>query len=98
MVVLTFCYFPTKHQKNKNSYLYKKGAVQNTYHIVVKKEYASAIIEDLQKLDAVELIPESSFEIPHWQIEEVLKRKEYYKLHPEELVSWEDAQKMIKVD
>ena len=29
-----------------------------TYHIRIKKEYAAAIIEDLQKKDAVELVPE----------------------------------------
>ncbi len=72
--------------------------MQTTYHIIVKKEYASAIIEDLQKLDAVEIVPEAAIEIPHWQMEEVRKRKEYYQLHPEELVSWEDAQKQIIAD
>ncbi len=72
--------------------------MQTSYHIIIKKEYASAIIEDLQKLDAVEVLPESAYEIPQWQIDEILKRKNYYQQHPEELISWENAQKMIKTD
>ncbi len=72
--------------------------MQPSYRIIIKKDYASAIIEDLQKLDAVEVLPESAYEVPHWQIEEIRKRKKYYKQHPEELISWEDAQKMIKTD
>ena len=72
--------------------------VPNTYHIVVKKKYATAIIEDLQKLDAVELLPDTAFQIPQWQIDEIRKRKAYYKQHPEELIDWDDAQKMIKTD
>jgi hypothetical protein len=44
---------------------------------------------DLQKMHAIE--------VPQWQIDEVLKRKKYYQQHPEELMSWEDAQKMIKL-
>lgn len=69
-----------------------------TYHLLIKKEYATAIIEDLQKLDAVEIIPDNVHDIPQWQIDEIRSRKKYYKEHPEELVSWEDAQKLIKTE
>ena len=72
--------------------------MHNTYHIVVKKKYASAIIADLQKLDAVELLPDTAFQVPQWQIDEIRSRKAYYKQHPEELIDWDDAQKMIKTD
>ena len=72
--------------------------MQTTYHILVKKEYASAIIEDLQKLDAVELLPDTAFQVPQWQIDEIRSRKENYKLHPEELIDWDEAQKIIKTD
>lgn len=34
------------------------------YHIKIKKEYASAIIEDLKQVDAIEIIEEP---IPEWQ-------------------------------
>ena len=37
-----------------------------TYHIRIKKEYATAIIEDLQKKDAVEFVPEEeAFDVPN---------------------------------
>lgn len=69
------------------------------YHIRIKKEYAAAIIEDLQRNDAVELLPEETQStVPQWQIEEVRTSKKYYKEHPEELISWEDAWKTIKAD
>ncbi len=72
--------------------------MQTTYHNVVKKEYASAVIEDLQKMDAVELLPDTAFQVPQWQIDEIRNRKEYYKQHPDELIDWDEAQKMIKTD
>jgi predicted transcriptional regulator len=41
------------------------------YHIKIKKEYASSIIEDLQQVDAIEIMEEI---IPEWQKQESLKR------------------------
>lgn len=41
------------------------------YTIKIKKEYASAIIEDLKQVDAIEILEESVLE---WQKEESLKR------------------------
>jgi Mg/Co/Ni transporter MgtE len=41
-----------------------------TYHIKIKKEYASAILEDLQQVEAIEIVED----IPEWQQEEALKR------------------------
>ncbi len=73
--------------------------MQETYHIRIKKDYAAAIIEDLQKNDAVELLPDKkTFEVPQWQIDEVRKSKEYYRQHPEELIGWDEAWKLIKTD
>jgi hypothetical protein len=70
-----------------------------TYHIRIKKEYASAIIEDLQKNDAVELVPEEeAFEVPEWQKEEVRKRIEKYKNNPEMLLDEDTFFKMLKED
>ena len=45
-----------------------------TYHIRIKKNYATAILKDLQKLDAVEFLPEMKVVIPEWQKKEVRKR------------------------
>jgi hypothetical protein len=42
-----------------------------TYTIKIKKEYASAIIEDLKQVDAIEILKEL---VPQWQKEESLKR------------------------
>ncbi|MGI8636287.1 MAG: hypothetical protein ACR2KZ_12880 [Segetibacter sp.] len=42
-----------------------------TYTIRIKKEYASAIIEDLKQVDAIEIVEEP---VPEWQKEESLKR------------------------
>jgi hypothetical protein len=72
--------------------------MQTMYHILIKKDYASAVIKDLEKMDAVELLPESMIQVSQWQIDEIRKRKAYYAQHPEELVSWEDAQKIIKTE
>ncbi len=43
----------------------------DTYHIKIKKDYAVAVIEDLQKMEAVELLPdiENEFHVPDWQTE-----------------------------
>ena len=37
---------------------------ESIYHIKIKKEYASAIIEDLKQVDAIEIVEEP---IPEWQ-------------------------------
>ncbi|MCE6992228.1 addiction module protein [Dyadobacter sp. CY323] len=69
-----------------------------TYHIRIKKDYAAALIEDLQKVDAVELIEVDNgddFEIPLWQKETVLNRLKDAKEHPEKLISWDEAKLRI---
>ena len=42
-----------------------------TYHLRIKKEYAAALIEDLQKIDAVEFLSgqEEDIDIPQWQMD-----------------------------
>ena len=74
--------------------------MNTTYHVRIKKEYAAALIEDLEKMDAVELISdkEEDIDIPQWQMDEVKKRIEYYDKNPHELVSWEDVRKRLKFD
>jgi hypothetical protein len=67
-----------------------------TYHIRIKKNYAAAILKDLQKLDAVELLPEADVVIPEWQKKEVRKRIKELQKHPERAIPWEEAQKKIK--
>ncbi|GGA93935.1 addiction module protein [Puia dinghuensis] len=67
-----------------------------TYHIRIKKNYAAAILKDLQKLDAVELRPEEDIVIPEWQKKEVRKRIKEIQKHPEKAIPWEEAQKKFK--
>ena len=55
-----------------------------TYHIRIKEDYAAAIIEELQKKDAVEFVAEEeAFDVPQWQREEVRRRIDKYKKNPE---------------
>lgn len=58
-----------------------------TYHIRIKKDYATSVIEDLRKMDAIEFIDDSeSREIPSWQREEVNQRIKKYENSPEKLL------------
>jgi hypothetical protein len=57
------------------------------YHIKIKKEYASAILEDLKQVDAIEIIEEP---ISEWQKKESLKRLEEMKQNPSSVISDED--------
>jgi Putative addiction module component len=68
----------------------------NTYHIRIKKDYAAAIIEGLQKLDAVELLPGEELPIPEWQKKEVRKRLKDLEKNPRKAISWDDAVKKIR--
>lgn len=66
----------------------------DTLYVRIKKNYAAAIIKDLQKLDAVELLEEAP--VPEWQKKEVRKRLKDLKKDPSKAVSWNEATKKIK--
>ena len=66
------------------------------YFLRVKKDYASAIIEDLQKLDAVELLDADNNNIPEWQKKEVLARLQILEDDPASGVDWNTAINRIK--
>ena len=66
----------------------------DTLYVRIKKSYAAAIIKDLQKLDAVELLKEAP--IPEWHKKEVRKRLKDLKKDPSKAVSWNEATKKIK--
>ncbi|HTM92793.1 MAG TPA: addiction module protein [Flavisolibacter sp.] len=65
------------------------------YHIKIKKEYASAILEDLKQVDAIEIIEEP---IPEWQKKESLKRLQEMKENPSSSISEEDFLKALDED
>jgi len=61
------------------------------YYIRIKKDYAAAVIEDLQKMEAVELIAPDEAEIPEWQKELVSIEKKKIADNPSLLINWEIA-------
>jgi hypothetical protein len=65
-----------------------------TFHIRIKKKYATAIIKDLEKIDAVELLEEPP--IPGWQKKEVKKRLKAMQKGASKEISWADGMKKIK--
>lgn len=65
-----------------------------TYHIRIKKEYATDIIKDLQKLNAVELLKEAP--VPEWQKKEVRKRLKKLQRDPSKALTWSETTKKIK--
>ena len=52
---------------------------ETAYTIKIKKEYASANIEDLKHVEAIEILEQP---IPEWQKQETLKRLEEMKVYP----------------
>ncbi len=65
---------------------------ETTYTIKIKKEYASAIIEDLKQVDAIEIVEEP---VPEWQKEESLKRLSEMKADPSSVLSEEEFFKAL---
>jgi hypothetical protein len=66
------------------------------YFLRVKKAYATAIIEDLQKLKAVELVEPEDTDIPEWQKKEVRSRLKELKQNPAKAISLSTAKKRLK--
>ena len=67
-----------------------------TYHIRIKKDYAASLIEDLQKMNAIELITEN--EVPQWQIDEVNQRIKKYENKPELLLDEDVVFKILDAE
>ena len=65
------------------------------YYIKIKKEYASAIIEDLQLVKAIEILEDK---VPEWQKEETLKRLTEMKENPSSVLSKKDFFNAIDAD
>ena len=62
------------------------------YHIKIKKEYASALIEDLRQVDAIEIIEDP---VPEWQKKETLKRLAAMKANPSATINEQDFLKAM---
>ena len=68
--------------------------MSEVYYVKIKKSYATAIIEDLQKMKAVELLEEAP--VPEWQKKEVRRRLCDLKKHPETGIPYKSAMREIK--
>ena len=68
---------------------------ETTYTIRIKKEYASAILEDLKQVDAIEIMEEP---VPEWQKQESIKRLAEMKENPGSQISEEDFFKSLDED
>jgi hypothetical protein len=67
------------------------------YHIKIKKDYASAVIEDLIKMDAVEDIHElESFTLSPSQIEAIEEEQSIIAQNPSSLKKWDDVKGQFK--
>lgn len=70
-----------------------------TYHIKVKKAFATSVIEDLQKSGAIELIKETEEEIVQdWHISEVQQRIEKYRDRSDLLIDENEVFKMLDAE
>lgn len=60
---------------------------ENTYYIKIKKEYASAILNDLRQVEAIEIVQEP---VPEWQKQKSIERLKEMKYNPSLEISDED--------
>jgi hypothetical protein len=79
-----------KQAVQKKAAIFKKQIIKMSlriFHVRIKKKYVEAIIKDLEKIEAVELLDPPP--IPEWQKKEVRKRLKELKKQPAKAVSWE---------
>ena len=65
-------------------------------HLIIKKDYAAALIQHLQREHAIEIIEEEVSQIPEWQKEAVRKTLENIEQHPELLPPWDIVKQKYK--
>jgi len=70
--------------------------MSETYFIRIKKDYAADVIEDLQKMNAVEFIVEVNIDIPQWQKDKVLSVKDKVEKDPSLLIDWDTVKQNIR--
>ena len=70
--------------------------MSETYFIRIKKEYAADVIEDLQKMDALEFINDGNIDIAQWQKDKVLAIKNKVEGNPSLLIDWETVKQNIR--
>ncbi|MDB5207872.1 MAG: hypothetical protein JWR72_2947 [Flavisolibacter sp.] len=68
----------------------------NTFHLHIKKEYAAALIEDLIKVEAVELVEDISIELTQAQKAALDIELSAIKSNPDYLLKWADVKHKYK--
>lgn len=63
--------------------------------IKIKKDYAEAVLKDLAKMKAIEIV---EYEVPLWQQEESERRYKEMIAHPEKSISYDDFFKSLEKD
>lgn len=66
------------------------------YHIKIKKEYASAVLEDLNLMEAIEIVEGDT--IPEWQQQETLRRLAEFESNPSSGIPMEEAFALLEKD
>lgn len=67
--------------------------METTFHFSSADEISSDFIETLKaafKKKPISITVEEDFHIPNWQKQEVLRRQEYIKNHPESLLDFDE--------
>jgi len=70
--------------------------MSDTLHLRIKKEYAAALIEQLKNDDAIEIIAESTPDIPEWQKKAVRETLARVQQNPELLQPWDIIKQKYK--
>ena len=65
-------------------------------HLIIKKDYAAALIEHLNKEHAIEIIRDDITGIPEWQKEAVRKTLQHAEQNPASLQSWDIVKQKYK--
>lgn len=75
---------------------FKFFIMTNSFHLHIKKEYAAALIEDLIKVEAVELIEDKSVDLTPLQKAALDRELEAIKNNPDYLLKWADNKHKYK--
>lgn len=71
--------------------------MSEVYHIKIIKDYAAAVIADLQKMEALEFIDENDLALPDWHVQLVQKELKKITDNPAMLVDWDTAKKQFNL-
>ena len=68
-----------------------------TYHVKIKKEYAEAVLADLEKMEAVELSKDENDDVPEWQKDAVRSARAAAKENPSLLINEKEGFKRLNI-